>query len=63
MKTLNLQEMENVEGGGKFFGWSCSPEFCLPNGGGSYRSCTYRAFWLRVYSNVFAAGSYPGNYS
>ena len=41
MKELNLQQLENFEGG-RFWGWSCGPSYTI--GGNCFRNCNYYIF-------------------
>ena len=61
MKTLSLQQMENVEGG-RFWGWVCNAEINFPNGG-CYRECTYYVLWKPILvEQLRSCSNLPGRY-
>ena len=43
MKELNVNQLENLEGG-KFWGWTCSDEYYI--GGTCYQTCQHQVFWI-----------------
>ena len=62
MKTLNVQEMENVEGG-RFWGWVCGPtRDTRLTGGACIRQCTYYIFGSGVWTESRSCSNLPGRY-
>jgi len=61
MKTLNLQQMEGVEGG-RFWGWECSGEINNPVTGQCMRECTYYILGNPAWSSTRFCSNLPGRY-
>lgn len=55
-KNLN----EGVIKGRKFWGWSCGPEYFLPDGT-CIVTCCHHIFWLNNGCDIFTCGNLPGN--
>jgi hypothetical protein len=58
MKKMNENQLQNLEGG-KFWGWSCGPQFTL--GGQCYRTCTYRILGFKNVEGQYGCDDLPGS--
>jgi hypothetical protein len=45
MKELNVNQLENLEGGRKFWGTQCGTSYSIEEGS-CYQNCTHYVFWI-----------------
>lgn len=46
MKKMNENQLRGLEGGRKFWGWSCGSSYSIEPGS-CYQNCTHYVFWFR----------------